>query len=149
MLVLGLIVTLFVCDVSFVFAQTDKASLKLQEAQVLFEESFTAVLDAESVNANVTSLLNQLNDVASLLTLAENAYNVGDNNLVISNADNVIQMSKQISSEACTLKDLAAVENQNAFWIKLCLTVLFSVVFVLVMFTIWRQFKQRYTNNAL
>jgi hypothetical protein len=119
----------------------------MQEAQDAFEQAFNVVLDAETADANVTSLLNQLNSAADLLAQAENAYRVGNNNLAISNADSVIQIAEQVSSAAVTAKQSAIVEGQSAFWIRTTSIIVGSVVFVLVMLVVWRWFKRRYIKN--
>jgi len=146
---LGLLVTLFVCNGLCVLAQEDPIVLKLQEAQHDFEQAFNTVLDAESIHANTTPLMNQLNDAAVFLSQAENAQRAGNNNLALSNADKAIQLSKKISSEAQTLKESTIIENQNTLWAKSTLTIIGSIVFISVMFILWGQFKRRYINKRL
>jgi hypothetical protein len=146
---LGLFIVLFICNGPCVFAQTTQTDLKLQEAHHTFEQAFNTVLDAENVHANITSLLSQLNNVAEILSQAENARRSGNNALAITNADSVIQGSKQILSNAQTLKESALIEKQNALWIRNISIIIGSIIFILIMFIVWRQFKRHYVNKKL
>jgi CHASE3 domain sensor protein len=84
-----------------------------------------------------------------LLSQAENAHRAGNNNLAAATADRVIQMSKQINTSAQNAKESAIVENQKAFWTKNISIIICLVVFVLIMFIVWHQFKQSYMYKKL
>ena len=128
-------------------AQADQASLKLQAANAAVDQAFNAVLDAEKAGANVTGLLVQINTAQSILAQAENSYRTGDINAAVTQADSVLPIAQQVTALAQTAKQTATVNAQNASNATIALTVIGSVIFVLVLFQVWRLFKRRYIKN--
>jgi len=128
-------------------AQTDQTASKLQVANTAVNQAFSAVLDAEKAGANVTDLLSQLSNADSVLAGAENSYRTGNLNQAGIQADSVLPIAQQITASAQTAKHTATVNSQNAFYTTIVLTVIGSVVFVFVLFMVWRRFKRRYIEN--
>jgi hypothetical protein len=128
-------------------AQTTQADSKLRAANTSVNQAFNAVLDAEKAGANVTDLLSQLNTVANLLAEAENSYKAGDINASIAKANSLLPITQEITNKAQTLKNSAIVDTQNNFWFMILITVDVAVVFVLVLFFIWRWFKRNYMKR--
>ena len=98
-------------------AQPDQASSKLQAANAAVNQAFTFVLAAEKAGANVTGLLNQLNNANSLLALAENVNRNGDTSAAVNDANAVLPITRQITTSAQNAKENALTSTQNAFWV--------------------------------
>ena len=128
-------------------AQTDQTASKLQAANTAVNQAFNAVLDAEKAGANVTDLLSQLSDADSVLAGAENSYRAGDLSQAGIQADSVLPIAQQVTSAAQSAKQTATVNTQNAFYTTIASTIIVSVVFVLVLFLVWRRFKRSYIKN--
>ena len=124
--------------------QTGQATSKLQAANIVVNQAFNAVLDAETAGANVTDLLFQLNYAAGILAKAENSYKTGDFGKAAIQADGVLPIAQQVTTAAQSAKQNAIVSGQNAFWTSIILTITGIIVFVLVLFWVWRRFKQNY-----
>jgi hypothetical protein len=134
----------------YVFAQTDQTASNLQAANSgAVGQAFIAVLDAEKVGANVTSLLTQLSDVASILAQAENSNRTGDFNKAAVQADSVLPIAHEITISAQKVHQTALVSGQNGFWLTIAFTVIGAFVFVLVLFLAWRRVKSGYMKNLL
>ena len=139
---------LSVCLLSFpASAQTDQTASKLQDAKTAIGQSFNAVLAAEKAGANVDNLLSQLNDADSVLAQAENSYRNGDSTKAGIQADSVLPLAQQITVSAESAKQSATVKAQNAWYVTLASTVIGSIVFLLVLFMVWRFVKRRYVDN--
>ncbi len=132
---------------NYVFAQTDQSSSKLQAANTAVALAFNAVLAAEKAGANVTNLIAQLNTAAGILAQAENSYRTGDYNATAAQADSVLPIAQEVTSVAQNAKQKALVSSQNAFWQMMAFTAIGASVFLLVLFSIWRRFKQGYIKS--
>ena len=131
----------------FVVAQTSQTGSKLQAASTAVNQAFTSVLAAEKAGANVTSLLDQLNNANSLLAQAENANTAGNNSTAVNDANAVIPITQQVTTSAQNAKENTQVSSRNAFWSTIAATIVSAVVFVLVLFVVWRWFKRRYIKG--
>jgi len=133
------------------FAQTTPATanLRLQAANSVVDAGFKAVFAAEKAGANVTSLLAQLNNAATLLAQAEIANRTGDYNTSIARADSVLLVAQPVASSAQTLQSAATVASQDAFWLSIEFTVIDAVVFLAILFVGWRWVKARYMKHVL
>ena len=131
----------------YVFAQTDQTASKLQAANTAVGEAFNAVLAAEKAGANVTGLLVQLNTAEADLAQAENSDRSGDTNAAATQADNVLPIAQEVTTAAQNAQKTASVSRQNAFWSTIAFTVIGVFVFVLVLFLVWRRFKQNYIKR--
>jgi hypothetical protein len=144
-----ILLSMSLVNVNQATAQTDQATSKLQAANMAVDQAFIAVLDAEKTGANVTELLSQLNYAQDVLARAENSYRVGDLNRAGIQADNVLPIAQQVTSKAQNARLSATVNELNAFHATIAFTVIGCVVFVLVLFMVWRLFKRRYIKNML
>lgn len=129
----------------YVFAEN--GSSNINHAELLINQAFISVLDAEKVGANVTDLLAQLNYALGLLAHAENSYRAGDVNTAEAQVDNIISISQRVTFEAQNAKQVAIVSGQYTFWFTITLTVIGILVLVLVLFLFWRLFKRNYIRE--
>jgi hypothetical protein len=104
-------------------------------------------LGAEKAGANVTGLLVQLNVAAGDLAQAENSYRAGDSNTAAVQADNVLPIAQEVTTSAQDAKQAALVSGQNSFWFTIAFTAIGAIVFVLVLFLVWRRFKRGYMEK--
>lgn len=74
--------TLFVSSAACSSQSEAESQIRLAEGEVL--NCYRAVYEAEKVGANVSDLLNSLNDAGWLLSQARHAYNFGDYDLAFS-----------------------------------------------------------------
>ena len=128
-------------------AQTDQTTQELQAANTAVNQTFNAVLDAEKAGSNVTDLLAQINILQDILAQAENAYRSGDTNTATTKAQSVLPIAQQITLDAQNAQQNAIISSQNAFWTTIALTIIGIIVFVLVLFLIWRLVKQKYIKG--
>jgi hypothetical protein len=148
-IILPVILILSICflGLNTAIAQTNQADSKLQSANNSVNQAFNAVLDAQKAGANVTDLLSQLNTAANILAQAENSYRARDINGAIAKANSLLPITQEITNDAQVLKQSAIVNTQNNFWSTIIFSVVITVVFVLVLFFIWRWFKRNYMNR--
>ena len=126
-----------------VLAQTDQTASKLQAANTAVDQAFSVVLDAEKAGANVTQLLAKLNTAGELLADAQNTYNSGNNAAnVISMAEHAIQIAQQVNVDALNLRNNAQFESQNKIQNTVIFSVVGAIVFVILLFLIWRRFRR-------
>ena len=128
-------------------AQTDQTASQLQAAKTAVNQAFNAVSDAEKAGADITGLLSQLSYADNVLATAENSYRNGDLTKAGIQADSVLPMAQQITTSAQTAKQTATVNTQNALYTTVASTVIGSIVFLVVLFVVWRLFKRYYVNN--
>jgi hypothetical protein len=141
------ILLLFVSFCGVVNAQTNAADQKLIEAKTSFAQAFYAILDAEKVGSNITSLLNKLNKGSLFLADAENACRIGDTETALAKVELVLLISNQVKLEAQRLKESNIASTQSAFWSTLTLSVVGIVVLLISLFLIWRIIKRNYIKN--
>ena len=137
----------YLYSMPYAVGQTGDAEAKLQAANNTVTYAFNAVLDAERAGANVTDLLNQLNDATRILAQAEISYRNGDPNTASDKADSVLPIAERVTTAAKDAKQTALIYSKNAFWSTLTFTVIGAFVFVLILFFVWRRFKRSYINN--
>jgi hypothetical protein len=130
-------------------AQSDQTASKLQAAEIEVDRAFEAVSAAEKAGANVTSLLDQLNNVTDLLTQAEIAYRADNPSPVASRADNVTLMVQPIISAAQAAQLRAFVDRQDAFGSTISFSLAGSAVLVLALFFVWQRLKSSYVKNLV
>jgi hypothetical protein len=129
--------------------QTDDVSLKMQNANDAIGQAFNGLLSAEKAGANVTGLLDQLNVATGILAQAENSYRNGDTSASANYADQAIPIAQQVTAQATTEEETAAVASQQAFELTIIFVVIGSFLFIVGLFLVWRLFKKRYINNLL
>ncbi len=132
-----------------VLCQTDGFSSRLLQADASVGHAFTAVLDAEKAGANVTGLLNQLNVAADLLAQADNLYRSGDVAGATNALNQVLPITQQVAVQTATAESNAKTASQNALVLTVVFSVVGSILFVLVLFWVWRAFKKRYISRML
>lgn len=132
----------------YVFAQTDQAPSKLQQATTALNQAFNSVWNAEQAGANVTDLLDKLNVAANLLAQAENAYKVGDVNTAVNDADAVPNITVQVTTAALVAKQAAVASDQASLWKAIETCAFAAAVFISILFLVWRRLKRSCISSS-
>jgi len=127
---------------------SNEASL-IEEAESKLHVAFEAVLEAESVGANVSGLIARLNEAGELLAEAEIADKIGSFSEAVSKAEQCSVLADGVMDEAITLKGEVLAGAQIAFWQDLTVTAMGSAVFLVAMFFVWGWFKRAYAKKLL
>ena len=121
----------------------------IESAELAVNVAYEAVLDAEGAGANVSGLLDELNDGAEALSKAYISNRVGNFDDAVYFANLCYDLVGGIEVEANELRDVAASERSQ----RLLLTSFGSVFAVFCVFCGgffgWRFFKNRYHRGAL
>ena len=131
----------------YALAQVNQTSSQFQTANNAVEQAFNAVHSAETANANITNIQNQLNNAATLLAQAENANLTGDQNTALNDATSVIAIANQVTTQANTLKNSGANSSKPYFQFTVFATVIVSGMFLVGLFMVWRRFKRNYLKR--
>lgn len=146
-----LILTLCACFAGLQVASAQgnpaTAKLKLEAANNAVEGAFQKVSAAEAAGANVANLITQLNSAAGLLAQAENSNQTGDYDTAAAKADAVLPIAQQVTVSAQSAQQAAS--SQNSFLLLIVFTVIVEVVFVAVLFMVWRWLKARHMKDIL
>jgi hypothetical protein len=139
---------LFLCSASFLispascYSQEDAGNaIRLAERTVL--DCYKAVFEAGKAGANVSSLLEVLNEAGWLLSRAKVAYNNGDFNLAYEYATNCTQMLDGLVGEANRLKLEAENSKRMDFLVNYVGSSVGAVAIVVGGYAFWVFLKRR------
>jgi hypothetical protein len=137
------------CFVRGVFAVTfQEASDQVAAADQALRVAFNGVLDAEQSGANVSVLLSRLNEAGVALSGAEVALKAGNYSDAVSGALTCKSLAIDAGEDALALKN-DAVAASGYWWVTVLLSWVVSVVFVGVLFFVWRWFRRGYVKKML
>lgn len=127
----------------------DGALSAIESAELAVDSAYDAVLEAEGAGANVSGLLDELNEGAEALSKAYMSNRVGSFDDAIYFADLCYSLVGGIEAEANELRDAAIADRSQ----RLLLTSFGSVLAVVCVFCGgffgWRFFKSRYHRRVL
>lgn len=136
-------------NLELVLGQSNEVQSKLDAARASINQAFTSVMEAEAAGANINNLVSQMNDALGLLAQAENAFRQNDFDATTIKADGALLLASQINTAAQNARESASSSRQSSFWLSIVFSIIGIVIFLVVLFQIWRWFKQRYTRNLL
>lgn len=136
-------------NLELVLGQSNEVQSKLDAARASINQAFTSVMEAEAAGANINNLISQMNDALGLLAQAENAFRQNDFDATAIKADGALLLASQINTAAQNARESASSSRQSSFWLSIVFSIIGIVIFLVVLFQIWRWFKQRYTRNLL
>ena len=125
-----------------------EATDRIAEADLGLRGAFGVVADAEQHGANVSVLAERLNEAGAFLARAREYLTVGNYSGAISFADDCKSLVDGVGSDAVVLRSDAVAAAGN-WWIPIVISVSGSVVVVVVLFFVWRWFKQGYLKRIL
>ena len=126
----------------------EEASVAVTDADGALRGAFGTVSDAESAGANVSGLIGRLNDAGVALTGAKVALDAGNYSDAFSRAGECRGLADGVVLDAGVLKNDAAAQA-SLWWVTVLLDVTGSVVFVVILFLVWRRFKRYYSDRLL
>lgn len=124
-------------------AQTDAAST-IEVAKIQLINAYRLSQQAEQAGANITQLTAILNDAGLLLSQAEHAYSIGDFDASQSLAVQSQGMLGDFATKADVLKEAAAQQAADDFWVKILYPIFGSLAVIVVGFAIWYVLKRKY-----
>ena len=148
-LLIMLMLSFVISEMSFTIAKADDNTSKLQAANTAVEQAFNAVSSAEKTGSKVTGLIEQLNVATGLLAQAENSYRTGDSRAAANYVDQAVPIAQQVKAQATAVKTSAISSKQNTFVFTIVFVVIGSEIFILSLFFVWRLIKKRYINEIL
>lgn len=147
---IALLLTLCLCastSLALGSAQTDAAST-IEVAKIQLINAYRLAQQAEQAGANITQLTTILNDAGLLLSQAEQAYSIGDFDASQSLAVQSQGLLGDFAIEAEVLKEAAAQQAANDFWVKLIYPIFGSLAVIVIGFAIWYVLKKKYTISG-
>jgi hypothetical protein len=145
----GFLVVLGVCLVHDVFGVTSQdAAGQVADADQALRNAFNSVVGAEQQGANVSGLLSRLDEAGANLTWAEVALAAGNYTDAVSFAGACRSEALSVDADAVVLRNDAVVVAGN-WWMMVVFSVAGSVVFVVVLFFVWRRFRQGYLKRVM
>jgi hypothetical protein len=124
------------------------AAVQVADANQALRAAFKSVVDAEQKGANVSLLLNRLDEAGSNLTWAEAALAAGNYSDAVSFAGVCKSEADLVGVDAVGLGNHAALAVGN-WWMMVVFSAVGSVVFVVVLFFVWRWFKRGYLKRVM
>jgi hypothetical protein len=110
--------------------------------------AFVSVLDAEHNGAEVGLLLPRLNEAGSVLSQAEEALKAGNYSKALADAGTCKSLADGVAGDAVALKNDAVAASGN-WWVTVLLSIVASVVFTGVLFSVWRWFRRGCVKKML
>lgn len=129
-------------------AGSAEAAAAVSDADNALRGAFVAALDAESAGANVSGLMGRMNSAGVALTEAQVALTAGNYSDAVSRASECKGLADGVFSDADMLKG-DAVSQASKWWVTVLLSVAGSVMFVVVLFFVWRRFRRSYADKLL
>ncbi|MCL5877788.1 MAG: hypothetical protein M1540_08265 [Candidatus Bathyarchaeota archaeon] len=145
----GLLFAALLCSTllfATVSASQGSAQAAIASAKKAIVNAYASVLQAESAEANVNSLIIALNDAANLLSKAELAYSAQDYDSAYSYASQSQSKLAGVAIQADELKQTAlSVASQNLLFTFLSLIVSIAVLFAGI--GVWALLSKRDARN--
>lgn len=150
----GVIFFLFIIlSVSFVRVSAsarDEADSAIRSSEEKILECYSAVLDAERAGADVTPLLEVLNEAGDLLSKAQLAYNKGDFYAARDLAYQSLVKLEGFVEKAKALEEAATIQGFYDFMINFVGSISGAVAVIIFSFVFWRALEKKYgrTENT-
>jgi hypothetical protein len=123
-------------------AQNSNAADTIQTANLALNQAYINVIAAEKNGANVTQLVDQLNQAGKLLTDAKNYYRVGFTANASINAIKSYSISNKIVIDAKILEKSNFTTDSITYLFPLSVSGI--VISGIIIFFAWRYFKSQY-----
>jgi hypothetical protein len=130
-------------SISLASCSSQEAESTIQSAEDAVLDCYEAVFEAEKAGANVSSLLQVLNEAGWLLSRARVAYNNGDFNLAYDYATNCTKMLDGLADKADSLKLEAEDARRMDFLVNYVGSSVGTVAIVVGGYAFWVFLKRR------
>lgn len=124
-------------------------SLEIVEAEEGLISAYDVVIEAEDIGANVTSLLDMLNDGENYLAEAYSYLRLGDFESADRLADSCIEIVNQVKTQATLLREEVARSEKADFTVRVLGSSVGVVIVVVTGYLLWRSFKRYYMEKIL
>jgi hypothetical protein len=127
----------------------NEAASALTDAERSIGSAYRAVLEAEQAGANVSSLLDQLNEAGQNLSVAHIAYAQGDFQKASDFANSSRNIGEEVQNAAVNLKNSMLYESAQRMWLTIIGSTIGVIIVFLGSFWVWRVLKSRYYGRVL
>jgi len=127
----------------------DVATSAISEAEEVVASAYEAVLEAENAGADVSGLLDKLNEAGMLLAEAQIASRLGDFDEAVLLASLCSGIGESVKNEAYELRVEAYGSRVMVSWLTMAGSTIGVVAVVFGSFLGWRVFKRRYIQQVL
>jgi len=127
----------------------DVALSAIDNAEFAVGTAYEAVLQAEKAGANVSGLLNELNDGAEALSKAQMSYKAGDFDDAVYFANMCCSRVEGIEVKASELREAAAFQKKQNLYLSSLSSIAALGCICIGGFFGWSFFKRRYYRQAL
>lgn len=127
----------------------DVALSAVEGAEETVIAAYEAVLEAETVGADVSGLLDRLDAAGVYLALARMCSRTGNMEGVAGNASLSVEALDGLVEEAWSLRNKAVIEAGERFWMAISGSVVGMATVVCGGWLGWRWFKKRYSQRSL
>lgn len=134
---------------NFSIVKSEYADSSIATANLAINNAFISILEAENSGLNVTSLLSDLNKAGYFLSEAKNACFIGNSSVAISMAEKATSLANQVNNDAIELLNSTLIDFQNNRIFTLVFSLFGSILFVCILFSVWRLFKRYYIKKFL
>ena len=142
-----IILLLFVTVVALpVWAQEGNAAAAISSAKSTILNCYNAAKEAEAAGANITGLTTTLNEAGSLLSQAEAAHSTNDFDAALSLATQSQGTLSNFISQATTLKETAAQQQNQDFLVNVVGSVAGTFAVVAAGIAAWLYLKRKYAT---
>lgn len=125
------------------------ARIAITNAENLIINCYLAALEAEKSGANITQLLNTLNNAGLLLSKANLAYKNGNFTLAIDLANQTQTSLNGFADWAQTVKETGIEQTRWGFIINIVAPIVGLVTVVLDSFIVWSLLKKKYGSGDI
>jgi len=126
----------------------EEASAAVADAEQSLHIAFRTASDAEGAGANVSALMERLNQAGDALTEAGVALAAGNYSDAVEKAGASRGLADGVSGDAGVLKS-DAVSRASGWWVTVSFSVVDAAAFVVVLFLVWRGLRRGYEGKVI
>jgi hypothetical protein len=127
-----------------VWASEADAATAISSAKNAIANGYNTAKQAEAVGANITALVDTLNEAGSLLSQAEFAYITSDFDAAFNLAIRSQNSLSGFAAEASTLQESATQQQNQGFLINVVGSIIGTFAIIIGGFAVWRFMKKKY-----
>jgi exonuclease VII small subunit len=130
-------------------ATSNEAQDAINRAESRMNLVHDSVLEAETSGANISGLLQKLNNASMLLSKAKTYYRIKNFSEAMDSANQCFDSLNGVEVEADNLRATAAMAKKNSFFVSSLVSVFAIGAVYYACFFAWRFFKDKYRKRIL